>query len=168
VGRVTKAIILTYPSVMWMSPDEAQAKTLKNNAIASLRRGLEVFNGHDDHGRTESVLLHFQHSSEMLTKALLVQKSKEVFDKQKGIAIGLDRALNVATASGYMTAAHGFGTCQKFRYLLPGSRRARNDESRSRRDSQPSIACVRRGRTLLPGTGPSDFHQKRGAIRRSL
>ncbi|WP_077044117.1 hypothetical protein [Pseudomonas sp. KK4] len=82
-----------------------EAKTLKNKAIASLRRGLEVFNGHDDHGRTESVLLHLQHSSEMLTKALLVQKSKEVFDKQKGIAIGLDRALNVATASGYMTAA---------------------------------------------------------------
>jgi len=50
----------------------------------------------------------------------------------------------------------------------PQKWRARNGESRSRRDSQPSIACVRRGRTLLLGTGPSDFHQKRGAIRRSL
>lgn len=66
-----------------------EAKTLKNKAIASLLRGLEVFNGHDDLGRTESVLLHFQHSSEMLTKALLVQKSKEVFDKQKGLPLGL-------------------------------------------------------------------------------
>ncbi|WP_210668930.1 hypothetical protein [Pseudomonas protegens] len=82
-----------------------EARTLKSKAIASLRRGLEVFNGHDDHGRTESVLLHLQHSSEMLTKALLVQKSKEVFDKQKGIAIGLEKALNVATASGYITPA---------------------------------------------------------------
>lgn len=82
-----------------------EARTLKNKAIASLRRGLEVFNGHDDQGRTESVLLHLQHSSEMLTKALLVQKSKNVFDKQKGLAIGLDKALSVATSSGFMTAA---------------------------------------------------------------
>lgn len=82
-----------------------EARTLKSKAIASLRRGLEVFNGHDDHGRTESVLLHLQHSSEMLTKALLAQKAKEVFDKQKGIAIGLEKALNVATASGYITPA---------------------------------------------------------------
>ncbi|EKT4531419.1 hypothetical protein QEM33_004037 [Pseudomonas putida] len=82
-----------------------EARTLKSKAIASLRRGLEVFNGHDDHGRTESVLLHLQHSSEMLTKALLVQKAKEVFDKQRGIAIGLEKALNVATASGYITPA---------------------------------------------------------------
>ncbi|CAN7383955.1 MULTISPECIES: hypothetical protein [Pseudomonas] len=82
-----------------------EARTLKSKAIASLRRGLEVFNGHDDHGRTEAVLLHLQHSSEMLTKALLVQKSKEVFDKQKGLAIGLDKALNVATSSGFISAA---------------------------------------------------------------
>ncbi|WMI98147.1 hypothetical protein RBU55_21605 [Pseudomonas chlororaphis subsp. aurantiaca] len=82
-----------------------EARTLKNKAIASLRRGLEVFNGHDDLGRTESVLLHLQHSSEMLTKALLVQKSKPVFDKERGIAIGLDKALNVATSNGYMTSA---------------------------------------------------------------
>ncbi|NUT76892.1 hypothetical protein HNO86_17780 [Pseudomonas sp. C1C7] len=82
-----------------------EARTLKNKAIASLRRGLEVFNGHDDLGRTESVLLHLQHSSEMLTKALLVQKAKQVFDKERGIAIGLDKALNVATSNGYMTGA---------------------------------------------------------------
>jgi hypothetical protein len=58
-----------------------EARTLKSKAIASLRRGLEVFNGHDNQGRTESVFLHLQHSSEMLTKALLVRKSKDVFDK---------------------------------------------------------------------------------------
>ena len=79
------------------------ARTLKSKAIASLRRGLEVFNGHDDQGRTESVLLHLQHSSEMLTKALLVQKSKPVFDKERGIAIGLEKAINMATSNGYLT-----------------------------------------------------------------
>lgn len=82
-----------------------EARTLKSKGIASLRRGLEVFNSHDDQGRTESVLLHMQHCSEMLIKALLIQKSQPVFDKEKGISIGLDRALNVATANGYMNAS---------------------------------------------------------------
>ncbi|WP_428852067.1 hypothetical protein [Imbroritus primus] len=80
------------------------ARTLKLKAIASLRRGLEVFNGYDEQGRTESVLLHLQHCSELLTKALLVQKSKPVFDKERGTSISLDKALNIATASGYITA----------------------------------------------------------------
>lgn len=82
-----------------------EARTLKFKAIASLRRGLEVFNGHDEQGRTESVLLHLQHSSEMLMKAILVQKSKAVFDKEKGTSIGLEKALNVAASSGYITSA---------------------------------------------------------------
>lgn len=80
-------------------------RTLKLKAIASLRRGLEVFNGYDEQGRTESVLLHLQHCSEMLMKALLVQKAKVVFDKEKGTSIGLDKALNVAASAGYITAA---------------------------------------------------------------
>ncbi|CAG2154694.1 hypothetical protein [Cupriavidus numazuensis] len=80
------------------------ARTLKQNGLASLRRGLEIFNAYDDNGRTESVLLHLQHCSEMLIKALLVQRSQPVFDKEKGISIGLEKALNVATSSGYITA----------------------------------------------------------------
>jgi len=81
------------------------ARTLKLKAIASLRRGLEVFNSHDEQGRTESVLLHLQHCSEMLMKAILVQKSKAVFDKEKGTSIGLEKALNVATSNAYITPA---------------------------------------------------------------
>jgi len=81
-----------------------EAKTLKAKSIASLRRGLEIFNGYDEQGRTESVLLHLQHCSEMLIKAILVQKSKGVFDKQKGTSIGLEKALNIATSSGFLTA----------------------------------------------------------------
>ncbi|MBJ9673388.1 hypothetical protein [Burkholderia gladioli] len=81
------------------------ARTLKSKAIASLRRGLEAFNSHDEQGRTESVLLYFQHCSEMLIKAILVQKSKTVFDNKKGTSIGLERAINLSLSYNYITSA---------------------------------------------------------------
>ncbi|AEM51047.1 hypothetical protein [Stenotrophomonas maltophilia] len=82
-----------------------EAKTLKAKSIASLKRGLEAFNNHDDDGRPESVLLMLQHASEMLAKALLVQKGQDVFDKEKGTSIGIDKALNIAQSKGWMSAA---------------------------------------------------------------
>ena len=81
------------------------ARTLKASAMSSLRRGMEVFNSHDDQGRLESVLLHLQHSSEMLTKALLVQRGQAVFDKEKGTSIGLEKALKVASGNGWIKDA---------------------------------------------------------------
>lgn len=78
-----------------------EAKTLKAKSIASLKRGLEAFNNHDDDGRPESVLLMLQHASEMLVKALLVQKGQDVFDKEKGTSIGIKKALNVAQSKGW-------------------------------------------------------------------
>ena len=82
-----------------------EARTLKAKAIASLKRGLEAFNNHDDDGRPETVLLMLQHASEMLAKALLVQKGQDVFDKEKGTSIGIERALNIAQSKGWMSAA---------------------------------------------------------------
>src|SRR5690606_17402493 len=82
-----------------------EAKTLKAKAIASLKRGLEAFNNHDDDGRPETVLLMLQHASEMLTKALLVQKGQNVFDKEKGTSIGIEKALNIAQSKGWVSAA---------------------------------------------------------------
>lgn len=82
-----------------------EAKTLKAKSIASLKRGLEAFNNHDDDGRPESVLLMLQHASEMLVKALLVQKGQDVFDKEKGTSIGIEKALNIAQSKGWMSAA---------------------------------------------------------------
>lgn len=82
-----------------------EANTLKVKAIASLKRGLEAFNNHDDDGRPETVLLMLQHASEMLTKALLVQKGQNVFDKEKGTSIGIEKALNIAQSKGWMSAA---------------------------------------------------------------
>ncbi|MCG6116654.1 MAG: hypothetical protein MEQ07_00410 [Aquimonas sp.] len=81
-----------------------EAKTLKAKSMASLRRGLEAFNNHDDDGRPESVLLMLQHASEMLVKALLVQKRQDVFDKEKGTSIGIEKALNLAQSKGWMSA----------------------------------------------------------------
>jgi len=45
-----------------------------------------------------------QHASEMLIKALLVQKGHDVFDKEKGTSIGIEKALNVAQSQGWMKA----------------------------------------------------------------
>lgn len=81
-----------------------EAKTLKVKAIASLKRGLEAFNSHDDDGRVEAVLLMLQHASEMLIKALLVQKGLDVFDKQKGMSIGIEKGLNLAVVQGWLKA----------------------------------------------------------------
>jgi hypothetical protein len=81
-----------------------EARTLKAKAVASLKRALESFNSHDDDGRSEAVLLMLQHASEMLVKAMLVQKGQDVFEKQKGTSIGLERALNIAQSNGWLNA----------------------------------------------------------------
>jgi hypothetical protein len=81
-----------------------EAKTLKAKATASLKRALEVFNNHDDDGRPETVLLLLQHASEMLTKALLVQKSQNVFDKEKGTSVGIEKVINIAQSNGWLNA----------------------------------------------------------------
>lgn len=81
-----------------------EAKTLKAKSIASLKRGLAAFNNHDDEGRQEAVLLMLQHASEMLIKALLIQKGQAVFDKEKGTSIGLEKALNIAQSKGWLSS----------------------------------------------------------------
>ena len=80
------------------------ARTLKAKSMASLKRALEAFNNHDDEGRPEMVLLLLQHASEMLIKALLVQKGQAVFDKEDGTSIGIKKALNIAQSKGWLNA----------------------------------------------------------------
>ncbi|MDR5171091.1 hypothetical protein IHQ56_04580 [Methylobacillus flagellatus] len=41
----------------------------------------------------------------MLAKALLVQKGQDVFDKEKGTSIGIEKALNIAQSKGWMSAS---------------------------------------------------------------
>ncbi|WP_198385673.1 hypothetical protein [Burkholderia ubonensis] len=81
-----------------------EARTLKSKALASLRRAMEVFNGYDESGRVDSVLLHLQHCSEMLTKSLLFQKGHSIFDAKAGISIGLEAVLRIALNEKYVTA----------------------------------------------------------------
>jgi uncharacterized protein YjiS (DUF1127 family) len=82
-----------------------EARTLKSKSLASLRRGLSAFNSYEEDGRTTSVLLHLQHASEMLLKALLVQNRTEVFDKKSGTSIGFARCANLAQAAGHISAS---------------------------------------------------------------
>ena len=74
-----------------------EAKTLKNKALASLRCGLGSFNSFHEDGRLTTTLLHLQHASEMLLKAALVQQRIRVFDKKKGISIGFQKCVNLAS-----------------------------------------------------------------------
>lgn len=54
-----------------------------------------TFNSYEDDGRICSVLLHLQHSCEMLLKAVLVQNKVKVFDAKTGRSIGFERCLHI-------------------------------------------------------------------------
>lgn len=82
-----------------------EAKTLLGKAISSLRRGLTSFNSFVDDGRLTAVLLYLQYSSEMLLKALLVQKRTRVFEPVSSRSIGFDRYIGLAKAHYGMTDA---------------------------------------------------------------
>lgn len=53
-----------------------------------MRIAMTAFNSPSDDGRATSVLLHLQHSFEMLLKAALAQQERKVFDKRTGRSIG--------------------------------------------------------------------------------
>jgi hypothetical protein len=72
-----------------------EAAKLKAKAVASLRRAARAFNDLDEDGRTCTVLLHLQHSFEMLIKAALTQKGVRVFDVKTGRAVGFERSVNL-------------------------------------------------------------------------
>jgi hypothetical protein len=69
-----------------------EARTRKAKALCSLRRALTAFNRCDDDGRVTSVLLHMQHSAEMLLKTILIQQRVKVFDPQTQTSIGFGRS----------------------------------------------------------------------------
>lgn len=81
------------------------ARTLSLKAISSLRVAMTAFNSYDDDGRVTSVLLHLQHASEMLLKAVLCQKKGRVFDKDSGKSIGFEKCLRLCAANHQLTEA---------------------------------------------------------------
>ncbi len=74
-----------------------EAAILKKKALASIRRAARSFNDLDEDGRTTSVLLHLQHSFEMLLKAALIQRGIKVFDPGDGKSYGIGKCVNLAT-----------------------------------------------------------------------
>lgn len=80
------------------------ARTLKLKAICSMRAGMNAFNSFDDDGRITSVLLHLQHSCEMLLKAVLLQNRQTVFDRNTGKSIGFEKCLRICVADHGLTA----------------------------------------------------------------
>lgn len=70
-----------------------EARELKRKALSSLRVAMTSFNSPDDDGRTTAVLLHLQHSFEMLLKAALTQNRFDVFDKKSGRSIGFEACI---------------------------------------------------------------------------
>ncbi|MBB2168310.1 hypothetical protein HLH36_08085 [Gluconacetobacter aggeris] len=75
------------------------SRTLKEKAVASLKIAMTTFNSYEEEGRITSVLLHLQHASEMLLKAVLVQKKAAVFDKTTGKSIGFEKCLRLCQSS---------------------------------------------------------------------
>ena len=72
-----------------------EARTLKERAVASLKRSASAFNSYEEEGRIASVLLHLQHGFEMLLKAGLVQRGVKVFDPNLGRSIGFEKCVNL-------------------------------------------------------------------------
>ena len=81
-----------------------EARTLKSKALSSLRRAVTAFNACDEDGRVTTVLLLLQHASEMLLKAILVQKGVRVFDLSKQTSIGFEKCVKLAGQHAKLTA----------------------------------------------------------------
>src|ERR1039457_627522 len=91
----------------WRAGGEAlklrqEARVLKRKALSSLITATEAFNSPRDDGRATQVLLHLQHSFEILLKAALVQGGLSVFDHKTGRSVGFERCVNLAMGDGTM------------------------------------------------------------------
>jgi len=73
------------------------ARTLQGKSISSMRYAMTTFNSFDDDGRVCSVLLHLQHSFEMLLKAVLCQNRLKVFDKTTGRSFGFLKCVRICS-----------------------------------------------------------------------
>ena len=70
-----------------------EAKLLLNSGIDSLLLSIEHFNRPWDRGRVVSVLMHLNHSIEMLLKAVIVHKGGKIREKRAKETIGFDHCI---------------------------------------------------------------------------
>jgi hypothetical protein len=75
-----------------------EARVLQHKALSSLIAATEAFNSSRDDGRVTRILLHLQHSFEMLLKAALVQVKVSVFDPKTGRSLGFEGCVKLAIA----------------------------------------------------------------------
>lgn len=73
------------------------AHILKRKAVASLKSAFNAFNSSMEDGRATTVLLHLQHSFEMLIKASLIKRGLSILDKETGRSKGFKVCLNLVT-----------------------------------------------------------------------
>jgi hypothetical protein len=77
-----------------------ESRVLRQKALDSLIFTIEAFNSPHEAGRATRVLLHLQHSFEMLLKAALVQSGdKRVLDRVTGRSIGFKKCVSYAAES---------------------------------------------------------------------
>lgn len=87
-----------------------EARHLRTKALSSMRSAMTAFNSLDEDGRPTRVLLHLQHSFEMLMKAALVQDKQAVFDKSTGRSIGFSKCVNLGSMKPISLSTEEAGT----------------------------------------------------------
>lgn len=70
-----------------------EARLLLERAIDSLLLAIEHFNRPWDRGRLEAVLMHLDHSFEMLLKAAIVHQGGRILERETGQTIGFDHCV---------------------------------------------------------------------------
>lgn len=69
---------------------------LLENSIESLTLAIELFNRPNEVARTHSVLMLLQHAFEMLLKAVILQRTGSIHEREQKYSYGFDRCLTIA------------------------------------------------------------------------
>lgn len=77
-----------------------EARLLSERAVDAVVLGVEIFNRPSDRGRTEAVLIHLDHSFEMLLKAAILHRGGRIREQGDPHTIGFDHCLRVAVTQG--------------------------------------------------------------------
>jgi hypothetical protein len=77
-----------------------EAKLLLSRSVDALILAIELFNRPWDRGRTDAVLIHVDHSFELLLKAAIVHRGGVIREKDQPNTIGFDHCVKVGISDG--------------------------------------------------------------------
>src|SRR3954452_9085012 len=77
-----------------------EAKLLVGRSVDALILSIELFNRPWDRGRTEAVLIHIDHSFELLLKAAIVNRGGIIREKDQANTIGFDHCVKIGLSDG--------------------------------------------------------------------